>query len=133
MILKSNSDSSYIAGSLKTSFGRKFLYPAPNMNEENIKNMYNQTFTTDGFYNYTYFNMGVDNGGTCLLNLDKRYGYAGGNLNQFYIEITYIAPTGTLDIKNSTGDTIASRSTLVSGTYFFKWIRTIGWKYYKIA
>jgi hypothetical protein len=128
----------FIGKKLVTAGGRKFLYPDPNMATDTNFNFYNQNVLTSSTPKRAiYFNGGVDSGAgmTASVTLDNRYGFTGGNCNEFILEITFVGGGGaTLKIIDSTGTTIADQTTLTAGKYQFKWINTsVGWKYYKFT
>src|SRR5690606_4632247 len=107
--------------SMKTSNGRKFIYPEPNKSVERVGNFYNGVFTTSTSHNYRWFSSGADMTNVAVLNLDSRYGYQGGNLNSFMLEITYLESTANVQVKDFNGTVIADKTTLSKGIYMFEW------------
>lgn len=121
-IVQRESNGTYIGKSLKTHNGIKFLNNAPGIAHSVVlPSAYNKTVnTSDYLQKIKSIELCSDTNQSSILILDDRYGVDGGDYNEFLVNIPFA--NGSIEIKNSKGDTLLNQDKLSVGKHLIKYI-----------
>lgn len=117
----------YIGTKMVTRNGLRFFYGHVGRLSEKRISIYGINATTDPLSNYRYMKIGADDGQTARITLDDRFGVAGGNQNQFILEVTYMGTASTVEVVDAYGRIVATKATLAEGFHYVEWIPNENW------